>query len=73
MSAGLIEIAAAVTEAQAVVELVAQRLGTGAPLTDDQMFQLNAALQVALRRLDGVHQSVFLSTADGAAARGVVQ
>lgn len=74
MNAALVEIVAAVTEAQAVVELVAQRLG-GAPLVDDQQFTLHAALNVALQRLDAVHESVFISAQEDvtAAACGVMQ
>ena len=59
MTPALVEITAAVTEAQAVVELVAKRLGTVAPLTDEQQFQLHAALNLAVSRLDGVHDAVF--------------
>lgn len=49
------EIGMAVTEAQAVLQLVADKLRTSGPLADDEVFTLFAAVTVAIDRLDVVH------------------
>ncbi|MDH4466151.1 MAG: hypothetical protein QE290_19155 [Acidovorax sp.] len=48
----------AVTEAQAVLELVAEKLGADKPLEADTAFTLFAAVAAAISRLDAVHDAL---------------
>lgn len=50
------EIGMAVTEAQAVLQLVADKLRTSDPLDAHEAFTLFAAVTVAIERLDVVHE-----------------
>lgn len=51
-------IGMAVTEAQAVLELVAEKLGADKPLEADTAFTLFAAVTAAISRLDAVHDAL---------------
>lgn len=58
MSADIGRIGLAVTEAQAVLGLVAEKLSTDKPLEADQAFTLFAAVSAAIQRLDSVHDAL---------------
>lgn len=74
MNPVLAEVVAAVTEAQAILQLVADKLHTSDTLPAHDVFTLHAAVNAAIGRLDAVHQATFLSAEPGAvAAVGVVQ
>jgi hypothetical protein len=60
----------AITEAQALLSLVADKLRAD-DLPADELFTLHVAVRVAMDRLDGCVDLLF--AADEAAARGVVQ
>lgn len=51
-------IGIAVTEARAVLALVAEKLSTNKPLEVDQAFTLFAAVSAAIERLDSVHDTL---------------
>lgn len=55
MSADMGQIGLAVTEAQAVLELVAERLSDDKPLTTHRALTLFGAISAAIERLDAVH------------------
>ena len=74
MTTDTAEIGMAVTEAQAVLQLVADKLHSSGPLAADEAFNLYVAVTVAIGRLDGIHD--VLHAADEpllARAPGVVQ
>jgi hypothetical protein len=56
-------IAVATTEAQAVLELVAHRLDTDAPIEPSDAFTLYVAVQAAIARLDAVHDALQATVA----------
>lgn len=58
MSADIGRIGLAVSEAQAVLELVAEKLSTDKPLESDEAFRLFAAVSAAIERLDAVHDAL---------------
>ena len=58
MNADLNRIGMAVTEAQAVLELVAEKMTTDKPLEADTAFTLLAAVTAAISRLDAVHDAL---------------
>lgn len=49
------QIGLVVTEAQAVLELVAEKLSADKPLESDEAFRLFVAVSAAVQRLDSVH------------------
>lgn len=63
MSAPISEIAMAVTEAQAVLQLVADKLRTSEALAADDAFNLYVAVRVAIDRLDMVHDLAHVEDA----------
>ena len=52
------EISTAATEAQAVLQLVADKLRTSDALPADEVFNLYVVVQVAIERLDAVHEAL---------------